>query len=381
MSTETVQAPPAPEEGAKTTPMPTGNPAVSLSSLISSSSLAKKEPPKQEPPKTEEPPKQEAPKVEAAKQEPPKQEPTKDDKDKNFAALRTAKEELEKAAAAQREELERTKSEIAKYQGWLNPEEVSKERENYEKKLADYQRELRVAALHRDPEFQAKYDNAIQSKMERMAIMAATAAGGSREAVAAVQAWDKGKFNEWISEMPPLQQGQFSALVMEIEELDRSRQVETQNADKLWEERQKQIGEQNKKTQDEFRRGFQKDADAVVSEITSDATLAQHPDLVAKIRDEVNRATQLNPDSAMTRRDILNRVATTTVLAHIAQSQQTELEALRAAKEELEKKLAEQEQFITERAGGVPRVGGGTTNGKTSEKYVPLHQRIVVAGR
>jgi len=74
---------------------------------------------------------------------------------------------------------------------------------------------------------------------------------------------------------------------------------------------------------------------------------------------------------------IFEQLAGNQVLARVTRKQAGEIEALKAQLAERDKKITEQDAFIANQAGSVPRGDAAGASGSTGEK-TPLWQNIVV---
>jgi hypothetical protein len=307
--------------------------------------------------------------------EPPKEKDNS--KEINFARLREEKESLAAQKKAADEQLATLRTELEALKQRPAVEDVQKEREELNKQIAELRTNLKGAALQRDPEFQAKYDSAIEGKMKSIVALAVQSGVEQKDALAAVQGWSKASFNEWISGMTPLDQAQFANLVSSTEELDRERGVQIKEADKRWDEQQKSREEAQKAQQTQFQKSFQAEADQTVEEIFTDEVLAKDTELREQVKTEIKMATMLHPDR-YSRKEVLQRVAHAAILGKVAAAQQAAIAELRTEAETKDKKIAELEEFVSRHRGSAPPLDGGNGSAAKGDDNTPIWNRIVV---
>lgn len=283
-----------------------------------------------------------------------------DDKEKNFAALRQAREAAEKERDELKQKYELLSQEHETYKTRPESTEVEKERERLNGEIKKYQTELKAAAITRDPDFQQQFDAGILRKQKQMISILSASGVNDAEAQQAVAQWNKGKFGEYIETLPVLQQGEFASLVRGAEELAHERNDAIANAEKTYEEREKLRKTENEKQQAQFKGSLKAEALEVINEMVGLDGIKDNEELTSLIRTSVMKAAPIE-EGHMTRKEVFHRVAQSVALAYIADSQQKEIESGRTKIAELEKKVAEQEEFITKRGGAIPKPGNGST--------------------
>lgn len=313
---------------------------------------------------------------------PPEQQKP-DDKEINFARLREAKEKVEADHKAAQERLAQLEKDLETFKSRPAPEDVEKQKSEYEARLEGITKELRAAAVWRDPDFQKKYDSAISQKQLRLVSLLTEGGMSDAEARQHVRAWNTVKFSEVAETLPWVQQQEFGKLISDTQALANERQVEIDAGESRWNELQETRTKAQKEQQEKFRKSFQGDAEEVYKTLTQEPAIAADPELTASIQADINRATQLHSD-AFSRKDILQRVGLSTVLMKVASAQQSELETLRTQLAERDKKIEEQEKFLSEHKTSIPRPGesNGVKTGEGTSK-VPFYKniRVVLPGR
>lgn len=112
--------------------------------------------------------------------------------------------------------------------------------ESQQQKILELQRELKAAAVTRDPEFQDKY---VHTKKFHQDILgdAASVAGIAKEEVdRSLRAGDEARLQEIREALPPKQQRQWDAALSKMEQIDQERQMAEKDAEKTYDQLQAQ---------------------------------------------------------------------------------------------------------------------------------------------
>ena len=317
---------------------------------------------KVEPPKTE--PVKEAAKVDEVKPEVVKTEATKSE---NFAALRQAKEAAEKAHAEAMAEIAKFKTEMEELRKKPAPEEFIKELEMTKKEKAEYQKRLREADLARDPEFNAKYDNAIKTAMSEMVNVAVASGVDRKEATAAVSAWNEGQFAEWLGGMSEIDKLKFGANLQRAVTLYQEKEGEIANADQTYQKLQQQREEQAKQQMEQRQSGLSADIEANLKELAETPLGKDHTDLLTETRTLLRRAGGLEGER-IDNKTLLGMVGKSLLLARGFERQEKALAEKVEKITELEKTLAERDAFIKELNGSTPPINGSLPAKKQDAK-------------
>lgn len=328
------------------------------------------------------------PKVEAVKEEPKKEEPkaevVKDvpDKEKNWAELRTAREADKKRADELEARLKTLTEEHETFKKNPLPKEFEERLTKAEQERAHYQQELRAAALQRDPEFQQKYNAPIKTAIDRMAQAFLAAGADKNEVSAAVAQWNEEKFGEWMEGMPVAQKLQAQSAYMRAVELDNQRQAELRNADKGWEELQKQRQDNEERGRKAYLDTLRADKRAVLDAmLEKEGIFKGDPKLQEETEALIDRLAGLNGDK-MSPRQIIEMTANSHVLARHFQKVDKERTELTVKVEELSKKLDEQNEFIKTLSNSSPTPGptGSKPAGTVDDAFLNslLHPKVKV---
>lgn len=317
---------------------------------------------KVEPSKTE--PVKEAAKVDEVKPEVVKTEATKPE---NFAALRQAKEASEKAHADAMAELAKIRTEMEELRKKPAPEEFIKELEMTKKEKAEYQKRLREADLARDPEFNAKYDNAIKGAMSEMVNVAVASGVDRKEATAAVSAWNEGQFAEWLGGMSEIDKLKFGANLQRAVTLYQEKEGEIANADQTYQKLQQQREEQAKQQMEQRQSGLSADIEANLKELAETPLGKDHTDLLTETRTLLRRAGGLEGER-IDNKTLLGMVGKSLLLARGFERQEKALAEKVEKITELEKTLAERDAFIKELNGSTPPINGSLPAKKQDAK-------------
>lgn len=361
----TVQTPPAAHPGAVT---------------IDLGNLSKKPAPVakvETPPVVETPPAAEKP-PEAVK--PPEVVPPAkpNDKDENMANLRKAREAAENRAKEIEAERDRLKTEFEEFK--TKPPELPEDvktrltkAEQIEKELEESRRLIRQTDLSRDPEFQAKYNRPITERISTMGQIAIAAGVPEADWKAASANWNQEQFGEWAENMTPAQKIRFQTAWMGAEDLWQAQQAELQNADKSYQELQKKRQADAEAQQKQYLSQNEQLAKSVMAEFIKPETLKEYEDLGPSAEAIVLKAAR----HEMPAKDIFQQLVANQVLSRVTVKQKSRIDELEAALVERDKKISEQDAFIANQAGAVPRgdaAGATTATGKTG----PIWQNIVV---
>lgn len=301
------------------------------------------------------------------KVEPAKVDEPNPNVEKNFAALRTKAEAAEAAAKAAADERDRLRAEYEEYKKKPAPEDVLKEMEALRKSRDEYQRELRTAALQRDPEFNAKYDTPIRSGMQQMVDILTASGIPKEDAVKAVPAWNKTQFAEWMDTMGPVEKLEFGAAMQQVVTLYGQKQAELENAEQTWQGLTKQREEASKAQQEAYRASLKADIAEALKEAAETPLGKEHADVLKEAQALVERAAGINGER-LSNREMLGLISKSHLLATGFQKQSATLAERDAKIAELEKTLGERDAFIKEQHGSIPSPSGTKGEGTVDRK-------------
>jgi hypothetical protein len=302
---------------------------------------------------------------------PPVVEKKPSDKEENMANLRKARE----AAEAERDRLKTEFEEFKKKAPEL-PEDVKTrltKAEQLEKEREDLQRTIRQLDLSKDPDFQAKYNKPIT---ERIGIMGQTvlAAGISEtDWKNAVANWNTEQFGEWADAMTPGNRMQFVAAWTAAVDLYQQQQGELKNADTAYAEMQKKRQTDAEAQQKHYFTQNEQLARSVMSETIKPETLKEYEDLGPAAESLLMQAAR----HEIPAKDIFQQLAANQVLARVTVKQADQIKELQAQLAERDKKITEQDAFIANHSGAVPRGDAAGASGATGEK-VPIWKQFAV---
>jgi hypothetical protein len=293
------------------------------------------------------------------------------DKEENMANLRKARE----TAEAERDRLKTEFEEFKKKAPEL-PEDVKTrltKAEQLEKEREDLQRTIRQLDLSKDPEFQAKYNKPITERIGIMGQTALAAGVSENDWKNAVANWNEDQFAEWQEAMTPIQKVKFNAAWTAAVDLYQEQQSELKNADASYAEMQKKRQSEAEAQQKQYFTQNEQLARSVMNETIKPETLKEYEDLGPAAESLLLQAAR----HEIPAKDIFQQLAANQVLARVTVKQAKELEDLRAQIAERDKKISEQDEFISNQSGAVPRGDAAGASGATGEK-VPLWKNIVV---
>jgi len=333
---------------------------------IDLSNLGKKPAPKAEvvvTPPTDAPPVEKPAEVKPPETVAPPVVPKTNDKEENLANLRKAREAAEARAKALEDEHAKLKAEFETFR--TKPPELPDDvktkltkAEELEKQAEEMRQRLRQTDLAQDPEFQAKYNKPIQDRITLMG-QAALAAGISAEDWKAVSGtWDRKQMAEWSETMDPLQKVQFNAAWMAAESLWQEQQTELKNADAALTELQKRRQADAEAQQKQYLSQNEQLAKTVMTKFIKPETLKEYEDLGPAAEAILLKAAR----HELSAEDIFTQLAGNQVMARVLPKQADRIKELEATLAERDKKISEQDAFIANQAGAVPRgdAAGGT---------------------
>lgn len=316
--------------------------------------------------------------VKAPEVTPPVVDKKPSDKEENMANLRKAREAAEEARRALEEEHNKLKAEFETFK--TKPPELPEEvkgkltkAEQLEKELEEARQRLRQTDLAQDAEFQAKYNKPIMERISTMGQTALSAGISKEEWNAAVASWDENQFAEWSENMTPMQRVRFNAAWTAAVDLSQQQQAELKNADTALQELQKKRQADAEAQQKQYFTQNEQLARSIMAETIKPETLKEYEDLGPATESLLMQAAR----HEIPAKDIFQQLAANQVLARVTVKQAKELEELRAQLAERDKKITEQDEFISNQSGAVPRGDAAGASGSTGEK-VPIWKNIVV---
>lgn len=300
------------------------------------------------------------------------------DKEHNMAELRKAREAAEAARQEAEAERDRIKAELEglRTKAPELPEDVKTRLtavEKLEKERAELAQRLREADLSRDPEFQQKYNKQITARMEVMGQTALAAGVSPEDWKRAVSNWNEDQFAEWSESMNPVQRVKFNAAWTSAIELYQQQQQELSNAEKTYQELQKQRQAESENQQKQYFTQNEQLARSVMNEIIKPEVLKEYEDLGGAAEAIVLKAAR----HEIPAKDIFQNLVHNQVLARVTVKQKTRIEELEGQLAERDKKIQEQNEFIAQHAGAVPR---GDAAGKTTstDDKTPIWANMVI---
>lgn len=324
-----------------------------------------------EKPAEEKPPEEKAPEV-----VPPVLE-KKGDKEENMANLRKAREAAEAKAKAAEEERDRLRAEYETFKKSPElPEDVKTrltKAEQLEKEQEELRRTIRQLDLSKDPEFQAKYNQPIADRIQIMGQTALAAGVSAEEWKAAAENWNEDQFAQWQEAMTPIQKVKFNTAWGAAVDLYQKQQSELKNADQTYQELQKKRQAEHEAQQKQYFTQNEQLARSIMAETIKPETLKEYEDLGPATESLLMQAAR----HEIPAKDIFQQLAANQVLARVTVKQAKELEELRAQLAERDKKITEQDEFISNQSGAVPRGDAAGASGSTGEK-IPIWKNIVV---
>jgi hypothetical protein len=300
------------------------------------------------------------------------------DKEHNLAELRKAREAAEARAKEIEADRDRLKTEFETFKTKAPelPEDVKgklSKFEELEKEREELRRTIRQTDLARDPEFQQKYNKPITDRITTMGQTALAAGVSEADWKNAVANWDEGQFAEWQEAMTPIQRVKFNAAWTAAVDLHQQQQTELKNADQTLQELQKQRQADAENQQKQYISQNEQLARSVIAETIKPETLKEYEDLGPAAEKLLMQAARHEIPAKV----IFEQLAANQVLARVTVKQKSRIDELEAALAERDKKISDQDAFIANQAGAVPRGDAAGGSGAT-EKSGPIWNNIVV---
>lgn len=287
-----------------------------------------------------------------------KKEEVKSDADKNFAALRQKAEAKEKEAAEAAAERDRLKAEMEELRKRPAPEEFVKELELTKKERAEYQKRLREADLARDPEFNAKFDVPIRNGMQRMMDMAIAAGVPKEDALKAINTWNENTMSDWMENVfGQVERVKFGGELQQVSTTYAQKQDALAESEQTWQGLQKQREESAKQEREKYLGNLNSEIEANLKELAETPLGKDHTDLLAETRTLLRRAGGLEGER-IDNKSLLGMVGKSLLLAKGFERQEKALAEKAEKIAELEKTLAERDEFIKKVNGATPGIGG-----------------------
>lgn len=306
-------------------------------------------------------------------------EPPKGSKEESLANLRKAKEAADKELQEWKQKYETVQKEYetVKTKPFELPEDVKTRLETAEKEREAYSKELSAAKLERHPEFIAKYQKGMEKSVISMQQIAIEAGIDPELVKSGLGRWDQTAFGDWHEQMNPAQKAKFAQAWVTTETLNEERNQKLAEAETQWQELSKTQEAQAKAQYEESINHHTKLAKNLVKELILDneVLVKDFDDLPEVAEAMAMRAAKFE----MPAEEVFKSVIQNQALARIVNKQKSSIEDFTKQIEEKDKKIAELEAFVAERAGATPRPNAtGTIPTNSQGKDVPIYQRIQV---
>lgn len=302
----------------------------------------------------------------------------------HFAAVEKKAIEAEKerdSLKTKLAEMEKAQAELAKV-GEESPA-LQKKLEEAQQRIDALTSEMRLVAIDRDPEFVRKFVTGKENLLGELKDLAVAAGATEEQFKRAIKLGQEEQIEEWREALQPAQQRRFSAIQLKIEQLDVDREAARKDAESTYSELMKKRQEQNQHLQQEQINGFKKVAAEVEAELFNVDGFKEDEELRAVVRASLTGLAGGEGRENWGHKAIMASVAAGHMFHKVSLVQAKVIEGLKKSGEEqtakiaeLEKRIAEQDEFIKGQAGGVPR-GEVRQDGKTpGGKYVPSWEQM-----
>lgn len=323
--------------------------------------------------KTEEP-KKEAPKSE------PKPEPKKEMSSaarENFARVEKERDDARNAHEELKKQFEELKSKSSEYETVSQElQSIQQERDQLREQLEHVRTELRAASIERDPAFTKKYVEGRKSEIED--IQKLLPEGTKIEHIErAIEQGDEDQISEWRDGMNSTQRYEFDASMQNLAALEKAKRKEIKDANETYQRLAQDRQKAGEAHTNQLRQQNVQVAREVEELVFSEEAWSQDTELRTHVSNVLKDVSHGN----LTPKAIMTMIATgplfqkaAQIQAKVIEQRDADIEAKDKENEDLKKKVAELEEFITKQSGSVPRDERGGGNG-ASKAYVPSWER------
>lgn len=334
------------------------------------------DPPKEEKKKEEQ--KQEPPKEEKKPEPPQEKKPDVSEKpnSEHFKVVTGERDAAKAERDAARKELEELKKRLETdppdaYKTKLTERE--KELEDLRKRHEEAVEKMRAVDVTLDPEYEKQYVQPVKDGMKNVFNLLVRAGVESKEAEAAVNAWDDSSFETLIGGVGELHKSRIHAAIAETERLNRVRLEQVESPEKFRQAQQ----ENQRKASERYTQELEREGTSLIDGLlhsTPELSGEEHKPLMEELRKDIGRIARRE----MTPKEIMAaqmQARTLQIgLSHLASA----LEERDATIAEKDKKIAELEKFVSDHGGATLRSEAGQPPAD-GEKYVPIAKRMVVS--
>lgn len=316
----------------------------------------------------------------------------------NFARLEAAKREAEEKASRIEQEWTSKYAEAQKkiqdYESRIpadfNPEALQQQLEERDRRLQELQNEYKLVALERDPDFVAAYDRPRQIIQDGLKNLSLGVGVSEQDFHRAFQTGDQNRLEEIRDILPAHLQRKWDASFAEVERIGVQRDVALRDKEATYQQITKQREEQARQ---QYSVRLQED-------ISLARSLSEEPfQKIEAIRDDTELKGQITQTlealaggkgaDQWTKERVLRQVASSLVLQKFLGTQNQIIEGMKkdveekaSALAERDKKIAELEEYIQNKHGGMPNNEVKSNNGSGKlDTDKPIWENLVVQPR
>lgn len=170
-----------------------------------------------------------------------KLEESKTAAEKERDALKTQIQGFDSEKAALQKQIEEMKGLMGQQrENTQNADGLQLTVETQQQKIAELQRELKAAAVTRDPEFQDKFIHTKKFQQDLLSDFASIAGIAKDDVERSLRSGDESRLQEIRDSLPPKQQRGWDAALLKMEQIDQDRQMAEKDAEKTYDQLQAQ---------------------------------------------------------------------------------------------------------------------------------------------
>jgi hypothetical protein len=286
-----------------------------------------------------------------------------------------AAEEALQATTKERDEFKLKVTELSNAEDQIKSLAEQLEAERAEKEEAI--RELRAASIERDPAFKKKYVESRKTPLEELARITGKS---QTEIDEIIKSGNDDAIDDIKDSLRGTKLSRFEAALVDLDriEIERKRAIGDANetAQSLAEERQKQSAQQVQQLKQKNLQVSKEVMDSMFNQVDAWRDDTELRDVVEQQLAQVS-AGEWSPKQILGTIVVANMAnKAVAIQAKVIESRNQELQARDTKIAELEKKIAEQDEFIKNASGDVPRGEVNGSNGNGTEEYIPSWKRI-----
>lgn len=287
---------------------------------------------------------------------------------------------------AQLAELPQTKEAAAKLQQQIEEREEALQKLNQE--FQHSREELKAANLQRDPEFVEKFEKGREFHVNQIRDLAATRSVPENDVLRALQGGNEDRLAEIREQLTPGQQRRWDVTLEKLEALEIEKQQELQDSDKAWERLQEGRRKQAMKSRAELYEAHRAMGAEIINGIRESVPFFREDKELQQQVSEIAEAVAggKGADQWDSKKLIGTAVAVPVLMrvnalqAKKIEEETASREAVEKERDELKKKVEDQDEFIKQKYGSIDFRQPAAKNDSNGEwdPNRPIHEQIAV---